>query len=79
MNSGIKVTVITRPDTDYKEKDRLSVRDMAESIRNTGIHLVFKSGIHQKFAIFDQRIVWYGSVNLLSFGSCFWRVRKRKS
>lgn len=29
---------------------------------------MFKSNIHQKFAIFDQKIVWYGSINLLSFG-----------
>lgn len=25
--------------------------------------------IHQKFVIIDQRIVWYGSINFLSFGS----------
>ena len=28
-----------------------------------------KANIHQKFAILDQKIVWYGSINLLSFGS----------
>lgn len=31
--------------------------------------IVFKSNIHQKFAVMDVRIVWYGSINLLSFGS----------
>jgi len=30
--------------------------------------VIFKSNIHQKFAICDQKIVWYGSINLLSFG-----------
>lgn len=30
--------------------------------------VAFKSHIHQKFAVFDQKIVWYGSINLLSFG-----------
>jgi superfamily II DNA or RNA helicase len=30
---------------------------------------VFKSNSHQKFAVMDQRIVWYGSINLLSYGS----------
>ncbi|WP_348983021.1 hypothetical protein [Desulfosporosinus sp. I2] len=34
-----------------------------------GVSLVFKSNIHQKYAVIDQRIVWYGSINLLSFGS----------
>jgi hypothetical protein len=29
---------------------------------------VFKSKIHQKFAVIDGKIIWYGSINLLSFG-----------
>ncbi len=31
--------------------------------------MLFKSGIHQKFTVIDQQIVWYGSINLLSFGA----------
>jgi hypothetical protein len=34
-----------------------------------GTHVVLKSNIHQKFAIIDQKMVWYGSINLLSYGS----------
>ncbi|MBT9141272.1 MAG: putative DNA repair helicase RadD [Dehalococcoidia bacterium] len=68
MCKGVKVTVVTRPESDHKEKDRLSVRKLAGTLENAGIHLVFRSGIHQKFAILYQRIVWYGSINLLSFG-----------
>ncbi len=33
-----------------------------------GVNLVCKPNIHQKFSIIDQKIVWYGSINLLSFG-----------
>lgn len=69
INSGAKLTIITRPEADYKEKDRSAFSDMLNSIRLTGAKLIFKSNIHQKFAIIDQRIVWYGSINLLSFGS----------
>ncbi|MCG2738631.1 MAG: phospholipase D-like domain-containing protein, partial [Syntrophaceae bacterium] len=39
------------------------------TIKDNEISVVFKSNIHQKFAIMDQKIVWYGSVNLLSYGS----------
>lgn len=31
--------------------------------------LIFKPAIHQKFAIIDQKIIWYGSINLLGFGN----------
>ena len=33
-----------------------------------GVQVAFKPNIRQKFAVFDQKIVWYGSINLLSFG-----------
>ncbi len=69
INNGAKLTIITRPEGDYKEKDRPAVLDMVNSIRITGANLIFRSNIHQKFAVIDQRIVWYGSINFLSFGS----------
>ncbi len=27
------------------------------------------ASIHQKFAVMDQKTVWYGSINLLSYGN----------
>jgi hypothetical protein len=33
------------------------------------ISIVYKLNIHQKFAIIDQKIVWYGSINFLSYGN----------
>ena len=32
MYNGVGVTVVTRPESDYKEKDRLSVREVAGSL-----------------------------------------------
>jgi superfamily II DNA or RNA helicase len=69
INNGAKLIVITRPETDYKERDRLTFEEMISSIKNIGASIIFKSNIHQKFAVIDQRIVWYGSINLLSFGN----------
>ncbi|WP_312891154.1 phospholipase D-like domain-containing protein [Clostridium thailandense] len=64
-----KVKVITRPETDFKGKDKDVLKEMYESIRTSGAELIFKANIHQKFAIIDKRTVWYGSINLLSYGS----------
>ena len=38
-------------------------------LRSAGLVVRFKSNIHQKFTVIDEKIVWYGSINLLSFGS----------
>jgi phosphatidylserine/phosphatidylglycerophosphate/cardiolipin synthase-like enzyme len=38
-------------------------------LTDNGINVIFKSNIHQKFAIIDQKVVWYGSSSMLSYGS----------
>ena len=63
------VIVLTRPVEDFKEKERIALRGTLDQLRNGGINIVFRPNIHQKFAIMDKKIVWYGSINLLSFGS----------
>jgi superfamily II DNA or RNA helicase len=62
----VNVTIITRPATDYKDKP--AVEDILGLLKTAGVNLVCKSNIHQKFAVIDQKIVWYGSISLLSFG-----------
>jgi len=64
----VKVVVVTKPATDFREKDRASLEEALSILQSAGVGVVLKSSIHQKFAIFDRTIVWYGSINLLSFG-----------
>lgn len=52
-----------------KPKDRRALQRVLDLLRNNDISVIFKSNIHQKFAIMDQKIVWYGSINLLSYGT----------
>jgi superfamily II DNA or RNA helicase len=68
LDRKIKVVVFTRPAADFKEKDRPALEEILALLHAAGVHMAFRSNIHQKFAVFDQKIVWYGSINLLSFG-----------
>jgi superfamily II DNA or RNA helicase len=63
------VRVITKPPDNYAEKDRAKIKDCIELLVQNGVSVTTMERIHQKFAIIDQRIVWYGSINLLSYGS----------
>lgn len=65
----VSVVVVTRPIDAYKEKDRLALEETFASLKDAGVRLMFKANIHQKFAVIDQKFVWYGSINLLSYGS----------
>jgi superfamily II DNA or RNA helicase len=66
---NIRVVVVTRPKADFAEKDHESLQKTLNLLTSSGVAIVPKSNIHQKFAIMDQKIVWYGSINLLSYGN----------
>ena len=68
MTTSAKVTVITKPPDNYPEKDRAKIEDCIDTLTQNGITVKTKDRIHQKFAILDQQIIWYGSINLLSYG-----------
>ena len=65
----VSVVVVTRPTNAYRDKDRPLLEETLASLQDAGVRLLFKANIHQKFAVIDQKIVWYGSINLLSYGS----------
>jgi phosphatidylserine/phosphatidylglycerophosphate/cardiolipin synthase-like enzyme len=68
LKKQVKITVITRPANDYDENRKIMLSDLFSTVKTRGVQMVYKSNIHQKFAIIDNKITWYGSINLLSFG-----------
>ena len=69
LTKGIRVIAVTRPVEAYKAIDRSALERVVEMLKDNGISVVFRPNIHQKFAVMDQKTVWYGSINLLSFGA----------
>ncbi|RJQ79190.1 MAG: DEAD/DEAH box helicase [Desulfobacteraceae bacterium] len=65
----IRVTVVTRSKEDFPDKDHMAFQKAQDLMIESGINIICKANIHQKFAIMDQKIVWFGSINLLSYGS----------
>ncbi len=68
LKNQVGITIITRPAHDFKENRRSSLEQIFKTAEKIGICFIFRSNIHQKFAIIDDKITWYGSINLLSFG-----------
>ena len=69
LSKNVKVIVITRPEEDFPKKDLTAWHEAIRQLKIRGVHLIFTPNIHQKFAIIDQKIIWYGSINLLSYGN----------
>ena len=60
---------MTKPPENYPDKDKSKITECIELLTQHSITVKTKDRIHQKFAVLDQRIVWYGSINLLSYGT----------
>ena len=69
LKKNLRVIVVTRPPEDFKPQDRPAVLRLLALLKNSGVCVVPKSNIHQKFSVIDQKTVWYGSINLLSYGN----------
>ena len=68
--AAAKLTIITRPPEDNKNS---IVRQRAEEcigmLKDSGFKIYTRASIHQKFTVIDQRLIWYGSINFLRFGT----------
>ena len=68
LRKQVRITIITRPPDDYDKNRKAMLSNLFSDIDTQGVQMVYKPNIHQKFAIIDNKITWYGSINLLSFG-----------
>ena len=69
LSGGTKITVVTRPSEDFTDDNKRTAEDCIELLKSIGITVQTKTNIHQKFTIIDNKTVWYGSVNFLSYGT----------
>ncbi len=65
----VRVIAVTRPAEDFRAEYGSCLESIFDLFENNGIKVVRKSHIHQKFAVLDRKTSWYGSINLLSYGS----------
>jgi phosphatidylserine/phosphatidylglycerophosphate/cardiolipin synthase-like enzyme len=63
----VKITIVTRPAYEYAEKDRQKITEILALMRKRGLNISERPRWHQKFAVIDERTVWYGNIDLLGF------------
>lgn len=67
--NGASITVITRPSEDFNSAYQEAIKENTAILQDCGVKVICKPNIHQKFAIIDNKIVWYGNINFLSFAT----------
>lgn len=66
QEAGVRVSVLTLAADRYPENRVLSTRQLIARLMEAGIQVITMDSMHEHFAIVDDEVVWYGSMNLLS-------------
>jgi ssDNA-binding Zn-finger/Zn-ribbon topoisomerase 1 len=63
---GVRVRILTRPPDDVGGGTTEEVSELVRGLRALGVAVDLRARMHEKIAMFDARILWHGSLNILS-------------
>jgi ssDNA-binding Zn-finger/Zn-ribbon topoisomerase 1 len=63
---GVRVRILTRPPQEFGGGSSDEVTELVGALRAVGIAVDLRARMHEKIAIIDGRILWHGSLNILS-------------
>lgn len=67
VGRGVRVRVLTRPADEYDGGETGEVvNELVRGVRAIGVNVDSRARMHEKIAILDGRILWHGSLNILS-------------
>lgn len=67
VERGVKVTLITRHPSEHDENMAVQAEGEIAELEIIGVKVLFATGNHhQKLAILDRKILWEGSLNIMS-------------
>lgn len=64
MSRGVKITIHTSED----DARAAEIAAAVDALQSVGAEVILHKGLQQRYAVLDERIVWYGNVDLLAFG-----------
>lgn len=67
LQRGVRVTILTRPLTAYKEADLKKADKCFELIEAAGVMVILREDMQQRLVVIDNSVVWYGSISFLSY------------
>jgi hypothetical protein len=78
VERGAEVWVITKT-LEERSGDRGVYAEIEQGLRNWGVRLVHKRGMHEKLVLIDGQVLWQWSLNPLSFSSTQEIMERRAS
>ena len=69
VERGVRVFVITKALGDRGKRELSNYRMLESTLEKWGIVVIHKRRMHEKLAIIDNKVLWIGSLNILSYSS----------
>lgn len=66
ISRGIGITINTKSPDECEMPFSLNAEKAIEKLQAMGVQVLFTGGHHRKLAILDRKILWEGSLNILS-------------
>ncbi len=69
VNKKVEITIITKTIEEQSDKQKTTAKQKEKIIKENEFKLIYKKGVNIKFSIIDQKIIWYGSLNILGYNT----------
>lgn len=66
LTRGVRVRILTRPPVEPGGGTTEEVAELVHALRDLGVVVDLRARMHEKIAILDGRVLWHGSLNILS-------------
>jgi len=78
ISRGKRIVVITRPLSERGKTELSHYKQCEDGLRNIGVSILHKKGMHEKVILADDDVIWTGSLNALSFTGNTGEVMERR-
>ena len=61
----VSITVLCKHPNSFSEQTQASMLKALDELTSLGVKVRYMDEAYRRYAVFDDRIVWYGGINLL--------------
>jgi len=66
--SGVEVVIYVKDADNFDSKYQSDIREAVAMLEQIGVTVIKHKELQQRYAVIDESVVWYGSVDFLAFG-----------
>lgn len=77
ISLGKSIIVVTKPPSDRGKAESEHYKKCEKILKEVGVSIIHKKGMHEKLILIDSNVVWIGSLNVLSFTGSTGEIMQR--